>query len=91
MYRRLLALRKMSEPLRGPLYASRHDEPDNLLVYTRGDDEMTVILNFGGLASEVAVDDGAVVFSTHHPDREGEAVSGKVSVDALEGVIVDHR
>ena len=91
MYRRLLALRKASEPLRGPVFASRHDEADNLLVYTRGDDEMTVILNFGEAGSEVAVEDGRLVFTTHHPDREGEEVTGKVSVGPLEGVIVDHR
>lgn len=90
MYRRLLQVRKKYEPLRGRSYASHPEAASDLLVYMRGEGELTVILNFGSSPHDLLVDDGNVVFSTHHFDREGEAVVGKVSVDPLEGVIVAH-
>ncbi len=91
MYRRLLTLRKKSDALRSRDFASPYEVPDHLLVYTRGEDEMTVILNFGDVVCDAEVEDGTVVFSTHRVDREGEAVSGgKVSLGSLEGVIVAH-
>src|SRR5690606_2183622 len=91
MYRRLLTLRKKSDALRSRDFASPYEVPERLLVYTRGEDEMTVILNFGDVVCDAEVEDGTVVFSTHRVDREGEAVSGgRVSLGSLAGVIVAH-
>lgn len=91
MYRRLLRLRKQTEALRGPLYQGHAETPEHILAYSRGDGEYTVVLNFADAATELEVPDGEVVFSTHHVDREGEAVSGEVSLGPNEGVIVAHR
>lgn len=91
MYRRLIELRKKSEALRGDAFASLPEVGDDLLVYSRGGGELTVVLNFGSVAHLVAVTGGRVVFSTHHPGRDGEVVEGEVAVGPREGVVVAHR
>ncbi|HEX6947448.1 MAG TPA: alpha-amylase family glycosyl hydrolase [Acidimicrobiia bacterium] len=91
MYRRLLRLRRESDALRSREFIGHPDVTNQFLVYSRGDEELTVVLNFGDISGDVAVADGTVVFSTHHREREGETVGGgKVTVAPHEGVIVAH-
>src|SRR5690606_13432373 len=58
MYRRLLEFRRKSEALGGRSYASLPDAGDDLLVFSRGDGELTVALNFGAHPDAVAMPDG---------------------------------
>ena len=89
-YRRLLALRRARPALSVGTFRPMNAEGD-VIAYVRewSGDCMTVALNLGGTEQTVDLDEyaGEVVLGTH-ADREGERVSGRLTLRADEAVVV---
>jgi alpha-glucosidase len=79
LYRRLLALRSSSPALRLGTWAGL-DSPDGTLAYQRrsGDDERTIVINYGDVAASVVVPAGLVVQVASDGVGEGEPYAGVV-------------
>ncbi len=90
-YRRLLALRRASRALRLGSFASHPASSDDVFVYRRRAEveTKTIALNFGDAGTEVTLEEGEIVFSTHDPDRAGR-VEGRLLLAPGEGVIVSN-
>ena len=91
LHRRLIQLRQAEDALKAGSYARIHAAGD-ILAYSRrhNSDGFVVILNLGEKRQVVeldAADSGRIALSTHL-DREGEEVSGRVSLRPDEGVVV---
>lgn len=92
LYRRLIALRR-AEPALSVGEWAPVDAEGEVLAYVRhaGRDRFLVALNLGAsptsLDAPEASDGGTVVLGTH-PEREGAAVRGPISLAGDEGVVV---
>jgi alpha-glucosidase len=83
LYRRLLVLRSSSPALRlGTWHAV--DSPEGTLAYQRrsGDDERTIVINYGADAAAVALASGLVVQVSSDGVGEGEPYAGVVGGSA---------
>ncbi len=94
-YRRLIMLRRAKPALSVGGYSALPVE-GNLIAYVRTDAECSdgecflIVLNLGMTDARFAVEDfrGRVLLSTH-PDREGQAIAGDVTLRGNEGLIVE--
>ena len=90
LYRRLVALRQKEKALAIGSYQAVEAEGD-LLAYRRRyeEEQFLIVLNLGDDAQELPIEalgEGLVIISTHL-DRD-EAVSGSISLQADEGVVI---
>jgi alpha-glucosidase len=89
LYRHLIALRR-SRPVLVIGAKQLLPAPENVIAYQRvGDrDRLLIALNLGREPRELALSSGKLLLSTHL-DRSDEPVSGRLTLRADEGVIVD--
>ena len=90
LYRRLLALRRATPALEVGGYVPVPSSGD-LLAYLRQDTQrrLLVLLNLGHQPQTFASETSGQVLLSTHLDREGEAVSGTISLRADEGLVVE--
>ena len=91
LHHRLIQLRQSEDALMAGSYARMHSAGD-ILAYTRrqNGNGFAILLNLGGEGQVVELDaanSGRIALSTHL-DREGDEVSGRVSLRPNEGVVV---
>lgn len=90
LYRRLLAYRKSSAPLRSGSYQTHAASNDNVFVFERSfeGERVIVALNFAGTTQPVDISPGQVAVSTAGRDRDLVGVDGLL-LGAREGVIIE--
>ncbi|MBA2691299.1 MAG: DUF3459 domain-containing protein [Rubrobacter sp.] len=90
LYRNLLALRRSEDALSVGSYAP-FEVRDDLLAFVRehGGRRFLVALNFGDGSVDLGTPFGGRIVLSTHLDREGEDVSGSVSLRANEGIVVE--
>ncbi len=83
--RDLIALRHSTPDLRLGAW-TRIDAPDDVMAYRRGD-ATVVVLNLGDTPAVVSDVDGSILVGTNRA-RDGEAVTGSITLTPAEGVVL---